>query len=142
MEIINGSSVTLKCLSSGFPPPQFKWTRGIKELWSNGRLIVHDQSLTITDVQPTDASEYTCTASNQFGQDEATTELVIAGAQHIQIRFCPFNTRILQLSDEVSLHIIMSCTLDTFGKLFLEGKRKNCHSIDNFYSGFKEMPEL
>ena len=80
VEIINGSSVTLVCNSSGFPSPELTWTRGIEALPSDSNHEISEQSLTIRDVQYVDANEYTCTATNQAGQDAATTELVVKGS--------------------------------------------------------------
>lgn len=79
VEIINGSSVTLVCNSSGFPPPKLTWTRGIEILPSDSNHEISEQSLTIRDIQFADADEYTCSATNQAGQDAATTELVVKG---------------------------------------------------------------
>ena len=79
VEIINGSSVTLVCNSSGFPPPKLTWTRGIETLPRDSNHEVSEQSLTISDIQFADADEYTCSATNQAGQDAATTELVVKG---------------------------------------------------------------
>jgi len=84
VEIINGSSVTLVCNSSGFPPPKLTWTRGIEALPNDDNHEIGEQTLTIRDVQYADANEYTCTAANLAGQDAATTELVVKGASCFQ----------------------------------------------------------
>jgi len=80
VEIMNGSSVTLVCNSSGFPSPKLTWTRGIEDLPNDDNHVIGEQTLTINDVHYEDADEYTCTAANQAGQDAATTELVVKGA--------------------------------------------------------------
>ena len=80
VEIINGSSVTLICNSSGFPLPKLTWTRGIEAIPVDDEYEIGEQALTISNVQLADAGEYTCTATNQAGQDAATTELVVKGA--------------------------------------------------------------
>ena len=80
VEIINASSVSLVCNSSGFPPPKLTWTRGIEALPNDNNYEIGKKTLTIRDVQYANADEYTCTAANQAGQDAATTELVVKGA--------------------------------------------------------------
>lgn len=83
VEIINGSSVTLRCNSSGFPSPKLTWTRGIEAIPVNDKYEIGEQTLTIRNVQHADVDEYTCTATNQAGQDAATTELVVKGASRL-----------------------------------------------------------
>lgn len=80
MDIMNGSSLILKCISSGLPPPELTWTRGIEDLIDDDKYDISKQTLTINNVQFEDSDEYTCTATNQAGQDAATTELVVKGA--------------------------------------------------------------
>ena len=77
---MNGSSLILKCISSGLPPPELTWTLGIEELLDDDKYDISKQTLTINNVQFEDSDEYTCTAANQAGQDAATTELVVKGA--------------------------------------------------------------
>lgn len=80
VDITNGSSLTLKCISSGLPPPELTWTRGIDEILDDDKYDISNGTLTINNVQFPDANEYTCTAKNRAGQDAATTELVVKGA--------------------------------------------------------------
>lgn len=87
VEIINGSSVTLTCNSSGSPPPKLAWTRGIEAIPVDDNYQIGEQTLTIRNVQYADANEYTCTATNQAGQDAATTELVVKGASHLRFSY-------------------------------------------------------
>ena len=79
VDIINGSTLILKCASSGVPPPKLTWTRGIEVLSDDNKYNISENTLTISNVQYADADEYTCTAANQAGQDAATTELVVKG---------------------------------------------------------------
>ena len=89
VDIINGSSLILKCASSGMPPPKLTWTRGIQVLSDDNKYNISEHTLTISNVQYTDADEYTCTAANQAGQDAATTELVVKGAsRHLLTSHC------------------------------------------------------
>ena len=80
VDIINGSSLILRCIASGLPQPEVTWTRGIVALSDDDKYNISKQTLTISNVQFADADEYTCTATNQAGQDAATTELVVKGA--------------------------------------------------------------
>ena len=81
VNIVNGSSLILKCMASGLPLPELTWTRGIEDLTDGERynISISEQTLVINDVKFADADEYTCSATNMAGQDAATTELVVKG---------------------------------------------------------------
>ena len=106
VDIINGSTLILKCVSSGVPPAKLTWTRGIDALSEDDKYTIGEQTLTIRNVQYADADEYTCTASNQAGQDAATTELVVKGAS---LRQCSF-----QLSAESNRPLLWFCFATVF----------------------------
>lgn len=82
VDLINGSTLVLRCDSSGLPPPKLLWTRGINVISNDDKYNNSGKMLTISNVQFEDADEYTCTATNMAGQDAATTELVVKGASH------------------------------------------------------------
>ncbi|XP_068741513.1 hemicentin-1-like isoform X2 [Montipora capricornis] len=81
VNIVNGSSLILKCMASGLPLPELTWTRGIEDLTDGERynISISEQTLVINDIKFADADEYTCSATNMAGQDAATTELVVKG---------------------------------------------------------------
>ncbi|XP_054853412.1 neural cell adhesion molecule 1 isoform X3 [Eublepharis macularius] len=95
--------VTLTCEASGDPIPSITWrtsTRNIsneeKASWTrpekqetlDGRIVVRSHarvsSLTLKDIQYTDAGEYICIASNTIGQDSQAMYLEVQYAPKLQ----------------------------------------------------------
>nr|XP_060643030.1 neural cell adhesion molecule 1 isoform X6 [Anolis sagrei ordinatus] len=95
--------ITLTCEASGDPIPSITWrtsTRNIsneeKASWTrpekqetlDGRIVVRSHarvsSLTLKDIQYTDAGEYVCIASNTIGQDSQAMYLEVQYAPKLQ----------------------------------------------------------
>ncbi|XP_053126186.1 neural cell adhesion molecule 1 isoform X6 [Hemicordylus capensis] len=85
--------ITLTCEASGDPIPSITWrtsTRNIsnEEKTLDGRIVVRSHarvsSLTLKDVQYTDAGEYVCIASNTIGQDSQAMYLEVQYAPKLQ----------------------------------------------------------
>ncbi|XP_020833352.1 immunoglobulin superfamily DCC subclass member 4-like [Phascolarctos cinereus] len=58
-----GSVRELQCKVSGIPQPNITWEHQGLVLGGNGRVSVQDGTLTIRDLEPSDAEVYTCEAS-------------------------------------------------------------------------------
>ncbi|XP_048368406.1 neural cell adhesion molecule 1 isoform X6 [Sphaerodactylus townsendi] len=95
--------ITLTCEASGDPIPSItwrtstrnisneekaSWTRPEKQETQDGRIVVRSHarvsSLTLKDIQYTDAGEYICIASNTIGQDSQAMYLEVQYAPKLQ----------------------------------------------------------
>uniref|UniRef100_A0A8C5IPH3 Neural cell adhesion molecule 1 n=1 Tax=Junco hyemalis TaxID=40217 RepID=A0A8C5IPH3_JUNHY len=85
--------ITLTCEASGDPIPSITWRSSSRNISSeektlDGRIVVRSHarvsSLTLKDIQYTDAGEYICTASNTIGQDSQAMYLEVQYAPKLQ----------------------------------------------------------
>ena len=92
VSVTAGSSIFLTCVASGFPLPVFTWQKSnlsepqitnssrvaiYEELVSEGGVTFVQSVLEICSVQEADALNYTCSATNKLGTDNATFELAV-----------------------------------------------------------------
>ncbi|XP_078538491.1 neural cell adhesion molecule 1 isoform X4 [Lissotriton helveticus] len=85
--------ITLTCEASGDPTPSITWRMATRNISSDektldGRIVVSSHarvsSLTLNDIQYTDAGEYICIASNTIGQDSQAMYLEVQYAPKLQ----------------------------------------------------------
>ncbi|XP_042239240.1 Down syndrome cell adhesion molecule-like protein Dscam2 isoform X3 [Homarus americanus] len=88
-----GPSVSLKCVATGNPPPQFIWTLDGFPLPESERFLVgqyvtvHDDVIShvnITNVRVEDGGEYTCSASNTVGAVTHSAKVNVYGLPYIR----------------------------------------------------------
>ncbi|XP_055948498.1 hemicentin-1-like isoform X2 [Argiope bruennichi] len=76
LTVKNGEQATLRCIAEGIPDPKVRWYKGSVEIQPLSYIqITSDGSLSIYDVQETDAGEYTCVAENEAGTANETMVL-------------------------------------------------------------------
>ena len=82
------TSVSLKCLASGIPPPHFSWTLDGSPLLATERYLLGQQQqdggqvvahLNISHVRVEDGGNYKCAAENRLGRVEHSASLHIYG---------------------------------------------------------------
>lgn len=88
-----GPTVSLKCVASGNPPPQFTWTLDGFPIPDSSRFLV-GQYVTIQDdvishvnisnVKSEDGGEYTCTAHNSMGKISHSARVNVYGLPYIR----------------------------------------------------------
>uniref|UniRef100_A0A1B0GF88 Down syndrome cell adhesion molecule-like protein Dscam2 n=1 Tax=Glossina morsitans morsitans TaxID=37546 RepID=A0A1B0GF88_GLOMM len=88
-----GPTVSLKCVATGNPLPQFTWTLDGFPIPDNSRFLVgqyvtiHDDVIShvnITNVKEEDGGEYTCAAQNAIGKVSHSAKVNIYGLPYIR----------------------------------------------------------
>lgn len=79
-----GSQTTLKCVyEAGGLDVDVQWYRGNKELVKNKKYTMtktgRECSLTIKDMQSSDATQFTCVISNKLGKTDTTCKVLVNG---------------------------------------------------------------
>ncbi|RLU17562.1 hypothetical protein DMN91_009798 [Ooceraea biroi] len=77
METVDGKTVRITCRVFGAPKPEVKWIRNRQELTGGRYKTLDTGDLEIENVIFLDAGNYTCHASNKFGEVEASAKLVV-----------------------------------------------------------------
>ena len=71
--------MTLKCLASGYPVPQYSWRRnGLADL-SGVELSDNDTTLEIRNVTRKDGGVFQCTATNSLGSASSRAHVTVQG---------------------------------------------------------------
>ena len=70
MTFQGGQNITLRCLATGYPPPDIRWTKDGRDLPPSPRTLIRDNGqLVILDATEDNEGIYTCTAINAAGMD-------------------------------------------------------------------------
>ena len=80
--VLQGDNLQLTCKVSGRPEPNITWTKEKPGNQGNTVVVQEGKLLTITDINRTDAGDYTCTAYNGFGKLESRTVYVIVTCEY------------------------------------------------------------
>lgn len=85
--VLSGTSLTFDCIATGLPLPNFMWSRESVNIISDSHISIVESiegsnvtsSLTISDVQLSDAGSYSCIASNSEGDHTSDFTLIVEG---------------------------------------------------------------
>ncbi|XP_033640975.1 twitchin-like isoform X1 [Asterias rubens] len=84
-----GRTVSFECTFSGKPQPDVKWFKGTREIFNNnkyqGEIDGNSATLTVNDVKPEDAEEYSCEIRNKGGRKLSRGQLVVKFAPRIRL---------------------------------------------------------
>ncbi|XP_031340632.1 Down syndrome cell adhesion molecule-like protein Dscam2 isoform X2 [Photinus pyralis] len=105
-----GPTVSLKCVASGNPPPQFTWTLDGFPIPDSSRFLV-GQYVTIQDdvishvnisnIKSEDGGEYTCTAHNTIGK--------ISHSARVNVYGLPFIREMPKITGVAGMNLIIKC---------------------------------
>ncbi|XP_065208503.1 neuroglian-like [Planococcus citri] len=84
-EIIEGSTVTMKCRAEGSPKPRIIWMRNEVELVGGRFTTTKSGDLTITTATFSDIGEYTCSAQNKISSIQRTLHLDVRSRTKIDL---------------------------------------------------------
>ncbi|GFT31287.1 hemicentin-1 [Nephila pilipes] len=105
LTVKNGEQATLRCIAEGIPDPKVKWYKGLQEIQPLSYIqITSDGSLSIYDVQETDAGEYTCVAENEAGSVNETMYLNVGSKPSL-----------IRLPTSASVEVLQNVTIPCIG---------------------------
>ncbi|XP_064488740.1 cell adhesion molecule Dscam1-like isoform X6 [Ornithodoros turicata] len=103
-EVGIGATKTWQCSALGSPRPKISWKKQAgRQGWSllddHARIVIDGESITLSDIEATDAGTYSCEATNGVGEPAvATFRLVV----HVPARFEEKNTVVTARRSEVT----------------------------------------
>ena len=80
--VLEGNNLQLTCEASGTPLPSITWTKEEPGNQGSTSVVQEGKVLTITNINMTDAGNYTCTAYNGFGKLENQTVYVNVNCEY------------------------------------------------------------
>ena len=84
LEVIEGTTVSLKSAFTGTAPLAVKWFREEKEIFTGGSYFIQkdasSSSLDLRSVKPSDSAKFTCQVSNDVGKVDCSAVLFVKGA--------------------------------------------------------------
>ena len=73
LSVLSGTKVSIECPVSGIPKPDVTWSRQDNNMDTDGRVLVKDSGLIITNATRTDTGVYLCKAVNLAGEVVASS---------------------------------------------------------------------
>lgn len=90
VQLMDGEELVLPCQVIGYPTPMVQWFRNQEPLTNTPGISISQEAnglctLTIAEVFPEDAGEYTCRATNKIGETSSTVSVIVEGTHYIQM---------------------------------------------------------
>jgi len=73
LSVLSGTQVSIECHVSGVPQPDVTWSRQDNNMATDGRVLVKDSVLIITNATKADTGVYLCKAVNLAGEVGASS---------------------------------------------------------------------
>ncbi|XP_067941385.1 papilin-like isoform X1 [Watersipora subatra] len=77
---VEGDTLTLACITEGFPPAKVEWLKTDQKLPYDSRITITDHTLEIRDLEEDDSGFYTCIATNEHEALSLTTTIEVKPA--------------------------------------------------------------
>lgn len=86
VQLMDGEELVLPCQVIGHPTPKIQWYRNKEPLQNTPGISIAQEAngqcqLTIAEVFPEDAGEYTCQAMNKIGEASSTVTVIVEGRE-------------------------------------------------------------
>ena len=75
LSVLSGTTVSIECPVSGVPKPDVTWSRQDNNMATDGRVLVKESVLIITNLTTSDAGVYLCKAVNLAGEVVASSSV-------------------------------------------------------------------
>lgn len=90
VQLMDGEELVLPCQVIGHPTPKIQWYRNKEPLQNTPGIAISQETngqclLTIAEVFPEDAGEYTCQAVNKIGDASSTVSVIVEGTDTTEI---------------------------------------------------------
>uniref|UniRef100_A0A915Q578 non-specific serine/threonine protein kinase n=1 Tax=Setaria digitata TaxID=48799 RepID=A0A915Q578_9BILA len=82
-----GKSITLKCVITGNPQPEYQWYKGLRELTETSKYNIYNktdaQVLVINDLHEDDSDQYSCRATNSKGTKSTQSQITVCSKPRV-----------------------------------------------------------
>ena len=93
VHVVKKGLVLLPCraASPGGEDTRTRWIYQDKDVTGRGprHLVLQDDSLLLMNIRPLEAGQYTCVASNQYGESRATAQVLVSSEWVWLVSICP-----------------------------------------------------
>ncbi|KAK0143519.1 Titin [Merluccius polli] len=130
MEVIEGTTVSLKSAFTGTAPLAVKWFREEKEIFTGGSCFIQkdasSSSLDLRSVKPSDSAKFTCQVSNDAGKVDCSAVLFVKEPPTFSLKLVP--SRLVRKGQSLTL----SCKVEDSPGLSVKWFKNDCEIISNY----------